>query len=397
MRLYNVDTCDFKQFYTPAETPQYIIASHRWTGAETTFQDVEAHRNMHTAGHKKLDRFVDYIKRTYAQVKWLWIDTCCIDKTNAVELSEAINSMYKWYSNARVCLALLDDVEVSRESVRRCIDRQDLSDEREVLEVMKKQVRESEWFNRGWKLQELLAPKVVVFLSRDFEVIGYKGRWKAPGAFDHYLGSITDIQVAVLSDPAQIRNMDVVDIMMLATQRSTTREEDRWYCLYGLLEAPLGANYGEGSKRARRRLLDELELLGLLAEDRRSLIVRKLDKAERKHEHGHSAKPRTPSDERPPRPAANTNDVVRARTRPEVQPTGNSMSRCRVFESIVAEGDTSDEAWEILDYTPAGRLREPRQGPVPAYEQHTGSEDEIGAPPVELALVEHNSSQRDVS
>lgn len=47
-----------------------------------------------------------------ADFKYIWIDTCCIDKTSSAELSEAINSMYAWYENAVVCYAYLEDVEV---------------------------------------------------------------------------------------------------------------------------------------------------------------------------------------------------------------------------------------------------------------------------------------------
>ena len=41
---------------------------------------------------------------------WIWIDTCCIDKTSSAELSDAINSMYDWYANADICYAFLADV-----------------------------------------------------------------------------------------------------------------------------------------------------------------------------------------------------------------------------------------------------------------------------------------------
>ena len=35
--------------------------------------------------------------------QWAWIGTCCIDKRSSAELSEAINSMYKWYEQSREC------------------------------------------------------------------------------------------------------------------------------------------------------------------------------------------------------------------------------------------------------------------------------------------------------
>lgn len=41
---------------------------------------------------------------------YIWIDTCCIDKSSSAELSEAINSMFRWYREAGVCYAYLDDV-----------------------------------------------------------------------------------------------------------------------------------------------------------------------------------------------------------------------------------------------------------------------------------------------
>ena len=41
---------------------------------------------------------------------WAWIDTGCIDKTNSAELTEAINSMFRYYTLADVCHAYLGDV-----------------------------------------------------------------------------------------------------------------------------------------------------------------------------------------------------------------------------------------------------------------------------------------------
>jgi hypothetical protein len=43
-------------------------------------------------------------------LQWVWVDTCCIDKTSSAELSEAINSMYSWYSNAAECYIYMQDV-----------------------------------------------------------------------------------------------------------------------------------------------------------------------------------------------------------------------------------------------------------------------------------------------
>ena len=71
---------------------------------------------------------------------WVWVDTCCIDKSSSAELSEAINSMYLWYQDSAVCYAYLADV-------------QDITD-----------LNTSKWFSRGWALQKLIAPRLVMLL-----------------------------------------------------------------------------------------------------------------------------------------------------------------------------------------------------------------------------------------
>ena len=73
--------------------------------------------------------------------KWLWVDTCCIDKRSSAELSEAINSMYRWYENEKVCYAYLHDVPGS--SFPSWRDRVRYPDFRGW----------PEWFSCGWTLQ----------------------------------------------------------------------------------------------------------------------------------------------------------------------------------------------------------------------------------------------------
>ncbi|KAI0443362.1 heterokaryon incompatibility protein-domain-containing protein [Xylaria telfairii] len=43
--------------------------------------------------------------------EYVRIDTCCIDKSNGAELSEAINSAFRWYAESDVCYAFLNDAE----------------------------------------------------------------------------------------------------------------------------------------------------------------------------------------------------------------------------------------------------------------------------------------------
>jgi hypothetical protein len=88
--------------------------------------------------------------------RWVWVDTYCINKESSAELSEAINSMYRWYRQAGLCYNYLDDADYDSFGVK---------DERQkvlsnplwvgLLESVKK----SKWFTQGWSLQELLAPR----------------------------------------------------------------------------------------------------------------------------------------------------------------------------------------------------------------------------------------------
>jgi hypothetical protein len=108
MRLLNVDTLKLETFYEP-HVPRYAALSHTWGKEEVLFQDIEA-------GQRDRKNWTKiYRSASTAQVlgwKYIWIDTCCIDKTSSAELSEAINSMYRWYLKCDVCIAYLEDVSL---------------------------------------------------------------------------------------------------------------------------------------------------------------------------------------------------------------------------------------------------------------------------------------------
>jgi Heterokaryon incompatibility protein (HET) len=90
--------------------PRYGILSHTW-GAddeEVTFKDVVEGIGKSKAGYIKI-RFCGE-QATRDGLRHFWVDTCCIDKSNNTELSEAINSMFRWYRNAAKCYVYLSDV-----------------------------------------------------------------------------------------------------------------------------------------------------------------------------------------------------------------------------------------------------------------------------------------------
>ena len=143
MRLLNVRTLAFKQF-SPENVPPYVIASHRWCNDETSFADFRQDWERKSEGYKKVDGLCAFMRSRRQDISWVWIDSCCIDKRNQTELSKAINSMFRWYRNAVECYAYLSDVNSSDE------------------------LGKSEWFERGWTLQELLASTRVVFLTKEW-------------------------------------------------------------------------------------------------------------------------------------------------------------------------------------------------------------------------------------
>lgn len=133
MRLLNTHSLTFSEFFTTS-TPVYAILSHRWTSEETSLQAFVAARQEYASGeafseeyrnrsatHPGLWKIVQACALARSDViSWVWMDTCCIDKSSSAELSEAINSMFNWYRESFYCYAYLDDVSpvAPNESVR---------------------------------------------------------------------------------------------------------------------------------------------------------------------------------------------------------------------------------------------------------------------------------------
>ncbi|KAI6041698.1 heterokaryon incompatibility protein-domain-containing protein, partial [Pisolithus marmoratus] len=228
------------------ETTNYAILSHRW-GVEVTYEEMIGLMTMEEGkrvavknryGYQKIIKSCEQAKED--GYKWLWIDTCCIDKRSSAELSEAINAMYRWYQNARVCYAYFNDVDESVFPTEEDNSKFDRSN------------GWPEWFMRGWTLQELIAPEQVEFFNKDWVLIGNKQRL-APTLQD-----ITGIPRDVLTHGLAGKRLSVAQFMSWAAQRKTTRVEDRAYSLMGLFGVNMLMLYGEG-KNAFRRL--QLEII----------------------------------------------------------------------------------------------------------------------------------------
>jgi hypothetical protein len=168
--------------------------------------------------------------------EWAWVDTCGIDKTSSAELSEAINSMYKWYEQSAVCFVYLPDVtaQVQPDGSTNSLD-----------------FNSSCWFTRGWTLQELIAPRSVEFYTSDWTHIGDKS------SKVNELSRITGVDAGVLRGASPVWACSIARIMSWASKRVTTRKEDIAYCLLGLFGIHMPLLYGEGD-RAFIRLQEEI-------------------------------------------------------------------------------------------------------------------------------------------
>jgi hypothetical protein len=138
-----------KDIILSEEIPPYAILSHTWGKQEVVFDDLKDINNVEginaqgKEGYRKIQFCAKQAKLD--GLDHFWVDTCCIDKANNTELSEAINSMFRWYQNAKKCYVYLSDVEYDT-----------LDADGESFPRWKPAFRKSKWFTRGWTLQELL-------------------------------------------------------------------------------------------------------------------------------------------------------------------------------------------------------------------------------------------------
>ncbi|TFK91991.1 HET-domain-containing protein [Polyporus arcularius HHB13444] len=243
MWLLRTSTGELRHFNSPRDVKDgYAILSHVWQEPEMSFQELRAISfNMAAGSTNDTPRSRASIKiRECCKLaelhgyEWLWIDTCCIDRSSSAELSEAVNSMFSWYSQALVCYAYLIDVPNLGSLTRR-----------DSL------FRSSKWFTRGWTLQELIAPRSLVFLSKEWKVLGTKASL-AP-----LLEEITGVDADVLTFRRKVSEVSVARRMWWASNRNTTRIEDKAYSLMGLFGVHMATIYGEGT-RAFRRLQEEI-------------------------------------------------------------------------------------------------------------------------------------------
>ena len=220
--------------------PPYAILSHTWgkDTEEVTFDDFTAGTYTDKIGYRKIEFCGKQAARDGFQ--YFWIDTCCINKMNFSELSEAINSMFRWYQDAAKCYVYLSDVS------KRCNADEPFSRSTWISEF-----RQSRWFTRAWTLQELIAPKSVEFFSQEGARLGDKG------SLESSLHEITGVSVEVLRGKPLVE-LTVQERILWAANRTAKRKEDEAYALLGIFGLHMTMVYGEGRENAFTRLAKEI-------------------------------------------------------------------------------------------------------------------------------------------
>lgn len=218
--------------------PPYAILSHTWGDDEFLFEDLVNNTGKSKAGYEKILFCGEQAARDHVQ--YFWVDTCCIDKWNLRELSNAINSMFRWYKNAAKCYAFLSDISAP------------MTDSQLHQSTWEASFRKSRWFTRGWTLQELLAPASIDFFSSERQRLGDKD------SLEQQIYEITRIPVIALRGNP-LGETSVPERMAWMDGRQTTQEEDMAYSLIGIFDVSMEFRYGEGKERALKRLQEEIE------------------------------------------------------------------------------------------------------------------------------------------
>ncbi|KAM0326721.1 hypothetical protein ACHAQA_006594 [Verticillium albo-atrum] len=264
MRLLNTTTLRL-EFFIGDQIPQYAILSHTWGEDEFLFEDLQGDMQAQLRNPKRgLRKVLQTCERAKVdKFKYAWIDTCCIDKSSSAELSEAINSMFRWYEDSAACYIYLEDVTLEADGTFTHFD-------------------SSNWFSRGWTLQELIAPHEAEFFDKNWNYLSNRSHlasrlaantavdWRllarSHETFDRSCDPLPGAQIIpdvckVCHATSDLRYylglQSIATKMRWAARRRTTRQEDVAYSLLGLFNINMPLLYGEGAG-AFLRLQEEI-------------------------------------------------------------------------------------------------------------------------------------------
>ncbi|KAH8196611.1 hypothetical protein TruAng_009237 [Truncatella angustata] len=220
----------------PDEVPAYAILSHTWGPDEVVFDDLAKIPDdwQQKKGYEKIKFCAEQARRD--GLRYFWVDTCCIDKSDSIKLQTAINSMFRWYRDAERCYVYLSDVSSAGHS-----------DQQQPVTPWEDAFRDSRWFRRGWTLQELIAPTTVDFYSKEGVSLGDKE------SLEPFIRDVTGIPTSALRG-TPLSNFTIAEREAWVRGRETTVEEDMVYSLLGMFDVHMPLIYGEGREKAQERL-----------------------------------------------------------------------------------------------------------------------------------------------
>lgn len=219
----------------------YVMLSHRWEGNEPGFKDI-TQKGVYKLSASRFDKVRNFCRKARKHnFHWAWIDTCCIDQGSSAEVQKSISSMFSWYRGSALTIIYLSDVVES-------------SDQALLL---------SQWFRRGWTLQELLAAKVIRLYKKDWTPFSQSA------AFNHKnvaeilvaLELATGIQKSYLKFYCPSVEHPRMKLRW-ALRRETKEKEDEAYCLMGIFGFTMQVTYGEGDHAFSRLLMEIMKRTG---------------------------------------------------------------------------------------------------------------------------------------
>ncbi|KAG2335876.1 hypothetical protein BDR05DRAFT_971340 [Suillus weaverae] len=218
---------------------RYVMLSHRWEGKEPLLHDIQGkvvYDLDPVGGIAKLQSFCATARDL--GYRWTWINTCCIDQTNNVEVQQSVNSMFIWYHHSALTIIYLSDVPPSSQPGA---------------------LASSVWNTRGWTVQEFLAPKFVLFYQKDWSLYldDRSPNHKDSLAIMQEMGDATSIDAqALVSFRPGMRHAR--EKLQWVSARVTTWPEDIAYSLFGIFGVNLPVIYGEKKHKALGRLLEKV-------------------------------------------------------------------------------------------------------------------------------------------
>ncbi|KAJ6138959.1 Heterokaryon incompatibility [Penicillium samsonianum] len=236
MRLLNTTTYGLVEYAQIKKNDrEYVILSHTWLEKheeEVTYRDMECNLEglrrgtYKQTGWRKLTDFCKFAANRGH--KWAWMDTCCINKADAMETQASIHGMYEFYAEALVCYAYLADVSV--EGGR---------------DQYKAKLKGSRWFTRGWTLQELIAPNILVYLDQEWRHIGTRETFSDIPGLNRSFQRFLQLRITSVASQKSSLAYNLATRMSWAAQRRTMRPEDEAYSICGLLRIKLPVRYGD--------------------------------------------------------------------------------------------------------------------------------------------------------